>query len=203
MSAPPMVIPAGESLPRTGVGSNAPGWWGMVLLCATEAALFAYFLVSYFYLDSNAAAFAAEGGRHGSLALPTLMTVLLVSSSVVLRWGERGIERGDKTRLIIALGVTILLGLAFLATQGVEYARAGHMPQTNAYWSIFYTITGVHGAHVALGVMMLAMNFIRATKGHFTSERRLAVQNGALYWHTVDVVWLVLFTALYLLPQLS
>lgn len=203
MSAPAIVVPAAESLPRTGVGKNAPGWWGMMLFCATEAALFAYFIVSYFYLHGAAVAFAAEGGRHSSLRLPVLMTVLLVSSSFALRWGEKGIERGDNMRLMVSLGVTILLGLAFLAAQGVEYAHSDHMPQTNAYWSVFFTITGVHGAHVAMGLLMLVMNLIRASLGQFTSDRRLAVQNGALYWHMVDAIWLVIFTTLYLLPRLT
>ena len=203
MSAPAMVVPPAESLPRTGVGKNAPGWWGMVLFCATEVALFAYFIVSYFYLRGPSVAFAAEGGKYSSLTLPVLMTVLLVSSSFVLRWGEKGIERGDNTRLMIGLGITILLGLAFLGTQGVEYARSEHMPQTDAYWSLFFTITGVHGAHVVIGLLMLVMNFIRASLGHFTSDRRLAVQNGSLYWHMVDVIWLLIFSTLYLLPRLS
>ena len=117
MSAAAPVVPAAEALPRTGVGQNAPGWWGMVLFCTTEVALFGYFIVSYFYLRGAAVAFAAEGGKHSSLTLPVVMTVLLVSSSFVLRWGEKGIERGDNTRLMIALGVTIALGVGFLATQ--------------------------------------------------------------------------------------
>ena len=203
MSAAVPVVPAAEALPRTGVGQNAPGWWGMVLFCTTEVALFGYFIVSYFYLRGAAVAFAAEGGKHSSLTLPVVMTVLLVSSSFVLRWGEKGIERGDNTRLMIALGVTIALGVGFLATQAVEYAHTDHAPQTDAYWSLFFTITGVHGAHVAMGLLMLTMNVIRASLGHFTSERRLAVQTGALYWHMVDAVWLIIFTALYLLPRVS
>lgn len=203
MSAVVPLVPAADTLPRTGVGRNAPGWWGMVLFCTTEVALFAYFVVSYFYLRGAAVSFAAEGGKHSSLALPLLMTVLLVSSSVVLRWGEKGIEQGDSTRLTIALAITIALGVAFLATQGVEYWRADHSPQTDAYWSTFFAITGVHGAHVAMGLLMLTMNAVRASLGHFTSQRRLAVQNGALYWHMVDGVWLLIFVTLYLLPRMS
>lgn len=206
MSAPAVpvpLVPAADALPRTGVGRNAPGWWGMVLFCSTEVALFSYFIVSYFYLRGAAVSFAAEGGRHSSLTLPVLMTVLLVSSSVVLRWGEKGMERGDSTRLMIALGITIALGIGFLATQAVEYSRADHTAQSDAYWSAFFAITGVHGAHVAMGLLMLTVNLVRASLGHFTSARRLAVQNGALYWHMVDAVWLLIFTTLYLLPRVS
>lgn len=203
MSASTPLIPASEALPRTGVGRAAPGWWGMALFCATEVALFAYFIISYFYLRGAAVSFAAEGGRHSPLTLPVAMTVLLVSSSIVLRWGEKGIEQGDNTRLMLGLGVTIALGVAFLAVQAVEYSHADHAPQTSAYWSTFFAITGVHGAHVAMGLLMLIMNLVRASMGHFTSTRRLAVQNAALYWHMVDAVWLLIFTTLYLLPRVA
>lgn len=201
--SPEIVVPPADSLPRTGVGRHAPGWWGMLLFCVSEVALFAYFLVSYAYLRGAYVAFAANGGAHPSLGIPALLTVLLVGSSLVLRWGERGIERGDNRRLVIALIVTILLGAAFLVTQGAEYAREQHMPQTDAYWSTFYAITGTHGAHVALGILMLAFNLMRAIRGHFSATRRLAIQNGALYWHTVDLVWLLILFALYLAPYLA
>ncbi|MDQ2668152.1 MAG: cytochrome c oxidase subunit 3, partial [Gemmatimonadota bacterium] len=112
-----------------------------------------------------------------------------------------GIRRGDSKRLAIALFITIALGVAFLVTQGVEYAREQHMAQTDAYWSAFYTITGVHGAHVLVGVLMLSMNLVRTLLGHFTARRHLAVQNGAMYWHAVDLVWLVLLVVLYLAPH--
>ena len=189
-------------LPRTGTGMRAPGWWGMLLFCITEGMLFLFFVGSYFYLRGSAVAFEAEGGRNPALGIPMVLTVLLVGSSATLRWGEVGIRRGDRRRLTMGLAATIVLGAAFLALQAIEYARLEQMPQTNAYWSSFYTITGVHGAHVLLGLLMLTMNLIRATRGHFTSDRHLAVQNGALYWHTVDIVWIVIVTALYLSPRL-
>jgi heme/copper-type cytochrome/quinol oxidase subunit 3 len=192
-----------RDLPTTGVGTRAPGWWGMALFCATEAGLFAYFLVAYFYLHGASAATSAEGGVRPSLTLPIVLTVLLVTSSMTLRWGERAIERGNARGLATSLGITIALGVAFLAVQAIEYSQKQYMPQTDAHWSMFYAITGFHGAHVALGLLMLATNLVRTVRGHFTSERRLAVQNGALYWHMVDAVWLAIFSALYLAPYLT
>lgn len=189
-------------LPRTGTGTRAPGWWGMLLFCITEGSLFLYFVGSYFYLRGSATAFEAEGGKYPPLGIPALLTVLLVSSSVSLRWGELGIRRGDVRRLVAGLVTTIVLGAAFLGVQTFEYARLEHMPQTDAYWSAFYTITGFHGMHVLLGLSMLGMNLFRASRGHFTAERHLAVQNGGLYWHTVDIVWIVIVSALYLSPRL-
>lgn len=201
--SPVPIIPPAAELPHTGTGARAPGWWGMLLLVITEVSLFAYFLVAWFYLRGVSVAVASEGGHAPALALPALLTVLLVSSSVVLRWGEVGIRRGDSRRLAIALVVTIVLGVAFLATQAYEYAHEQHMPQTDAYWSAFYTITGVHGAHVLVGVLMLSMNLVRTLLGHFTARRHLAVQNGAMYWHAVDLVWLILLVVLYLAPHFA
>lgn len=191
-----------SELPTSSAGGRAPGWWGMLFFCITEGSLFLYLLGSYFYLRGSVVAFAAEGGQRPDLKLPLLLTLLLVSSSVTMRWGEVGIKRGDTKRLMIGLAATIALGLAFLGTQLLEYARLEHMPQTDAYWSAFYTITGLHGAHVMLGVMMLSTNLVRASLGHFTGTRHLAVQNGALYWHTVDIVWIAVLGTLYISPYL-
>lgn len=186
----------GRPLPR------APGWWGMLLFCTTEATLFLYFLGAWFYLRGTVVSFSAEGGRHPALAIPLTLTALLVSSSFTLRWGEQGIRRGDTRQLTRGLLITLVLGAAFLGLQATEYARESHMPQTDAYWSAFYTITGFHGAHVLLGWLMLAFNLLRNTRGHFTAERHLAVTNGSMYWHTVDLVWIAIVSTLYLAPWL-
>lgn len=206
MTSPAMSNPGAREpaldLPRTGGGVREPGWWGMLLFCVTESSLFLYLLGSYFYLRGTVAAFSAEGGRHSSLVTPVVLTVLLLSSSATLRWGELGIRRGDVRRLVIGLSATLALGSVFLSLQLVEFARLEHLPQSDAYWSMFYTITGFHGAHVFLGLLMLAMNLVRALRGHFTASRYLAVQNGSLYWHTVDIVWIAIVSILYLAPHL-
>lgn len=182
--------------------TRAPAWWGMVLFCVTEATLFVYFLGSWFYLRGTITSFAAEGGRHPALGIPVALTLLLGASSASVVWAERGIRRGDARRLSVGLVVTLALGAAFLALQAFEYARETHMPQTDAYWSTYYTITGFHGAHVLLGWLMLAFTLLRNARGHFSARRHLAVQNVGLYWHTVDGVWLVIVLALYVAPWL-
>ena len=182
--------------------TRAPGWWGMLLFCVTEGTLFLYFLGAWFYLRGTVTSFAAEGGHHPALGIPLTLTVLLVSSSVSLWWGEQGIRRGDRKRLTLGLLITLVLGAVFLVLQGVEYARETHVPQMDAYWSAFYTITGFHGAHVLLGWLMLAYNLVRNARGHFTARHHLAVQNGSLYWHTVDIVWIAIVSSLYLVPWL-
>ena len=193
---PPISAPSADTPPR------APAWWGMALLCVTEATLFVYFIGSWFYLRGTITSFAAEGGRHPALGIPAALTVLLIASSVSLMWAERGIRRGDAGRLSLGLIVTLVLGAAFIALQGVEYAREVHTPQVDAYWSAFFTLIGFHGAHVLVGWLMLAFTLLRSSRGHFTAQRHLAVQNVALYWHMVDAVWLVIVFTLYVAPWL-
>jgi cytochrome c oxidase subunit III len=195
-------MPPASTLPRAGSGPREPGWWGMLLFCVTEAALFLYFLGGYFYLRGTVHAFAAEEGKFASLTVPVVLTTLLVTSSFTLRWGEQGIRRGDRRRLTVGLVATIVLGLSFLALQSMEYARQPHVPQSDAYWSAFYTITGFHGMHVVLGLLILGFNLLRTVKGHFTGDRHLAVENGSLYWHTVDIVWIGVVSSLYFAPRL-
>lgn len=187
-------------LPLDGEGKSAPGWWGMVLLIVTEASLFVYLLFSYFYLGSMARGpWPPSGLPELRLALPN--TGVLLLSSGTMWWAESGIRRGDETRLRLGLLLTLMLGAGFLGIQVVEYHHQGFTPATSAYGSLFYTITGFHGAHVAVGLLMLAVVGLRARLGHFSSRHHLAVTNVSWYWHFVDAVWLAVFTSLYLSPR--
>lgn len=187
-------------LPLDGEGKSAPGWWGMVLLIVTEASLFVYLLFSYFYLGSMARGpWPPSGLPELRLALPN--TGVLLLSSGAMWWAELGIRRGDETRLRLGLMLTLMLGAVFLGIQLVEYRHQSFTPATSAYGSLFYTITGFHGAHVAVGLLMLAVVGLRAWLGHFSSRHHLAVTNVSWYWHFVDAVWLAVFTSLYLSPR--
>ena len=182
--------------------ARTPGFWGMMLLIATEAALFAYLLFSYFYLGSMApVAWPPEGPPSLRLVLPN--TVILLLSSGTMYWAEAGIRRGEQGRLRTGLLITFVLGVIFLVIQGVEYSTKHITPTTHAYGSLFFTITGFHGAHVAVGLLMIAVVAVRAFLGHFRAGRHEAVTNVSWYWHFVDVVWLAVFTSLYLTPYLG
>lgn len=181
---------------------RAPGWWGMVWLCASEAMLFACLIASYFFLRGSVESFSAEGGRYPSLVLPLPMTAILLASSVTMWWAESGIRRGNQTRLRLGLAITFVLGALFLFLQATEYRHNPSGPTTSAYHSIFYTTTGLHGAHVALALLMNLYLQVWAWRGRFSASRYQAVQNVSLYWHFVDAVWLVILTCLYLSPRL-
>jgi len=180
--------------------ARSTGFWGMLLLIATEASLFAYLLFSYFYLGSMAAGpWPPEGPPSLKLVLPN--TILLLLSSGTMFWAESGIRRGQRGRLRFGLLLTLILGVIFLIIQGIEYSKQVITPTTHAYGSLFFTITGFHGAHVAAGLVMIAVVAARAFLQHFDVHRHEAVTNVSWYWHFVDVVWLAVFTCLYLSPR--
>lgn len=179
-------------------------WWGMAWFCATEATLFACLLASYFYLGVSNPRWPPAGIPDPKLQLPLVMTVLLVSSSVVIHWGEKALTSGGRARFRAALAVTMLLGLGFLSLQALEYAdKLKHeSPSGHAYTALFFATTGLHGAHVAFGLLMWAYVGLRELLGHFDARHHVAVKNVSLYWHTVDAIWLAILAVLYLSPRL-
>jgi len=189
-------------LPRFVTGSRATGWWGMLLVVLNESVLFATLLSSYFYMRFNSPVWPPAGIKRPELLIASINTVLLVSSSVVIWWAGRGIRQGNQSRLRIGLLAAFLLAAAFVALQGYEYARAEAGPQDSMYHSLFYLITGLHGLHVITALLMNLFVQARAWAGHFTAVRYQAVENMSLYWHFVDVVWLFVFSTVYLSPYL-
>jgi len=181
--------------------SREPAWWGMLLFVTTEAAVFLVLLAAYFYVRVHATGgWPPAGEEKPKLLIPSIMTGLLMISSVPAYWAERSAKRGRQGSLKLALAATFVLGAAFLGLQAWEYSDSlGRMsPHDSAYASLFYTIAGVHGAHVAGGLVVLIWTFVMALAGKFTPARNLAVQNVALYWHFVHGVWLAIFGSLYL-----
>jgi heme/copper-type cytochrome/quinol oxidase subunit 3 len=179
------------------------GWWGMVLFCMNEAALFACLIARYFYLGLNSRFWPQAGIEKPKLRMPLIMTALLLSSSAVLVYAERGFEKGQRIRYRIGTLITVLLGLGFLYVQLREYhdkLKTMH-PTEHAYASIFYTITGLHGTHVAFGLLVLLWALLRDLTGTTQPRYPLAIKNASLYWHFVDGVWLVILTSLYLSPR--
>jgi heme/copper-type cytochrome/quinol oxidase subunit 3 len=197
--------PDDRLLPPAAIPTQEIAVWGMALFCATEAALFAYLLTSYFYLGVTNPRWPPAGVEDPKLTLPLIMTGLLLASSVAAWWGERCIKQGRAAQLRLGLGLAMLLGLGFLACQMVEYReKLKHMlPQTHAYAATFYTITGFHGMHVALGVLFLGYTLLRALREQFSAIEHTGVTVTSLYWHTVDGIWLAILASLYLSPRFA
>ena len=182
------------------------GEWGMLFFVATEATLFACLLVSYFYVRFTVGGDWPPGDiEKPKLIKPLIMTALLIASSIPLIWGDRAIRRGKVRQLQLAIPMSIVLGLAFLGLQGSEYAeKLGEFQwTTNAYGSFFYLITGFHGFHVIVGLLMLTYTWIAALQGKFSGGRHERVRMVSIYWHFVDVVWIFILSSLYLSPHIG
>ena len=190
-----------RELPVGSAGDHALGRPGMWMLIATEAALFAYLIFSYVYLAGQTrGAWVPELPRL-RLAVPN--TVLLIASSFVLYWGERSIRQGGRGKLLASLGLTFLMGSTFAVVQVLEWSNKHFKPADSAYASTYFVTTGFHLAHVAGGLLIIAALFLWTLLGKFDARRHAAVSIGALYWHFVDAVWIVVFTTFYLSPYLA
>lgn len=187
------------------VGSKArhsSGWWGMIALVATEAAVFGYLLFSYYYLMAHSLhPWPLGGPPKVSLSLPG--TVILVAGSFVMYWGERGIKQAENWKLITGLAVSIGLATLFIALEVYEWLHNGLELSTDSYSSSYFVITGFHMAHVVAGVLLLAATLLWACLGYFSPQRHSAVTIAGLYWHFVTVVWLTVFFTFYVVPRLS
>lgn len=194
----------GEVLPEHGVGPRSFAWWGMVWLIATEATLFALLLASYFYLRFRSPHWPPEHIEAPELMLPLIMTAILWSSSIPVHIAEKGIEKGHQGRLRWGLALGWLLGaIFFVVTVAVEWPETLHhfTPRTNAYGSMFFTVTGFHLSHVLVGLSVSAFTQVRAWQGAFDEKKHVSVQNFAMYWHFVDIVWLFVLLSIYVSPH--
>ena len=135
--------------------------------------------------------------------LPLLNTVLLVSSSVTLTLAHHALNKGQRGALKVWLGLTVLLGVAFLGFQAEEYIHAyqelGLTLGSGVYGATFFMLTGFHGAHVTIGTLILLVMLIRIVRGHFNAEHQFGFQAASWYWHFVDAVWVALFLFVYVL----
>jgi heme/copper-type cytochrome/quinol oxidase subunit 3 len=169
---------------------------------ATEAALFAYLLFSYFYVAAQTVGPWPPGGPP-KLTLAIAGTVVLLLGSVTMWWGERGIRAGQRGQLLVGLGASVLLALAFLALEGLEWSRKSFSLMSNAYGSLYFTVTGFHMLHVLVGVVMLAMIFVWSLLHYFGARRHSTVSIAVMYWHFVAIVWVAVFVTFYVAPYLA
>ncbi len=192
------------NLPEGARGGKAVGWWGMVLFIATETMLFAGLFFAYFYIRNFSPHWPPPGIKPPEIQVSGIMTGLLVVSSLPMFIAQWGIGHGRQCVLRGGLAATFVLGSAFLAMQfGIVYPSQHFMNFTNAYGSLFYTITGIHALHVLGGLLMNATTQLRAWLGHFTSEQHLAVENMAIYWHFVNVIAVAVYISLNVFPHFS
>ncbi len=176
-----------------------PQLLGMLVFIISEVMVFGAFFTAYFFIR------VAQGDpwpAHGTtlpVEVAAFNTAILISSSFTLHWAETALKNGNRFGLKAGILTTFLLGCTFLFIQVNEYANIGFAPQDSAQASIFYGLTGLHGAHVFIGLTLLLMVVIRSFRGHYSPEEHRGVEVPGIYWHFVDIMWIIVFSTVYVL----
>jgi cytochrome c oxidase subunit 3 len=182
---------------------------GMLLFITSEVMFFSGLFAAYFNVRASAAQWppiSPDTGEPYHLAILPFVgpaTILLILSSFTCQIGVWAIRRDDRVTFIRAMAVTLIIGIVFLLMQLADYALLGSEDITlssGTFGTTYFTLTGFHGAHVFGGAIMLGVVLYRGMAGQFSKRHHDAVEAASLYWHFVDVVWIALFSILYLLP---
>jgi cytochrome c oxidase subunit 3 len=171
----------------------------MFLFIISEVMLFGAFFTAYFFLRVVKGDPWPAPGTDIPVLVAAVNTAILLSSSVTMHWALVATKAGNRAGMRAGLAATFFLGLTFLSVQLNEYVHLGWAPQDHAQGTIFYGLTGLHGAHVTVGLLLLLFANIRANRGHYSPEEHRGVEVPGIYWHFVDVMWVFVFTALYIL----
>jgi cytochrome c oxidase subunit 3 len=185
--------------------------YGMILFIASEVMFFVAWFWAFFdaSLGANDAIQVSRvmftGGHWPPAGIevfdpwhfPLLNTLILLTSGTTVTWAHHALIHGDRRGLIWGLSLTVILGLTFTSIQAYEYSHAAFSFGGNIFGSTFFMATGFHGFHVIVGTIFLIVCLIRAVRGEFTPQQHFGFEAAAWYWHFVDVVWLFLFSAIY------
>jgi cytochrome c oxidase subunit III len=172
---------------------------GMLLFIISEIMLFGAFFTAYFFIRVVGNVEWPGNGEELPVGIAGVNTGILLSSSLTMHWTLESVKRENRQGLKLGILTTFLLGLTFLSIQVNEYVHIGFAPHDSAQGTIFYCLTGLHGAHVFIGLTLLAMVTIRAFRGHYSAKEHRGVEVPGIYWHFVDIMWIFVFSTLYVL----
>jgi cytochrome c oxidase subunit 3/cytochrome o ubiquinol oxidase subunit 3 len=175
---------------------------GVIGLILTESALFTIFVTAYlFYIGKS----ATGPYPNQVLDLPILATICLLSSSLTVVLAERAFRRGHTRGFQLWWLITILLAAAFLVSTAFEWQRLifkDHLTiSTNLFGTTFYSLVGLHASHVIVGLILLVLVFILSLRGYVTRAHAEHVEMLSWYWHFVDVIWIIVFTVVYIIGR--
>ncbi len=189
-----------EPQTATGIDSRKVAIWTFI---GSECMFFASLIGTYLVYHGKSLS-GPTAGEILEIPLVTVGTAVLLASSFFVVLALNGAQRGDRRALITWLGATVFCGLGFVGMQIYEFSHFVHEGltiKTNLFGATFYTLTGFHGTHVSVGVLWLATLFILALRGKITPAKAINLEIAALYWHFVDVVWVVIFPVVYLMKD--
>ncbi len=173
---------------------------GFTLFLISEGMLFVGLFVAYLTFRAAAVTWPPAGTPELEKILPAVFTVILVASSGVIWLAEEALKHGNIAKFRLFLLLTTAMGTVFLAGQVYEWQHLEFGLKSGLFGSTFYVLTGFHGLHVLIGILLQVVIFFRSLKaGHYTPEKHFGVGATSLYWHFVDVVWIFLFALLYVI----
>lgn len=174
---------------------------GLIIFLASEALMFGGMFATYLIFMNSSDVWPPEG-TEVELLLPAINTVILISSSFVIHKGDTAIKKNDVSGMRLWYLATAIMGVIFLGGQVYEYLTLGYGLTTNVFANCFYLTTGFHGLHVTIGVLLILGVLWRSRRqGHYSATKHVGIEMAEIYWHFVDVIWVVLFTLLYILTQ--
>lgn len=174
--------------------------FGLIIFLIAEGMIFFGMFGAYIAFRSTLPSWPPEGTPELELLLPGINTIILISSSFVIHNADTAVKKNDVVGMRTWLGITAAMGIVFLAGQLYEYSNLEFGLTTNLFASAFYVLTGFHGLHVTVGVLaILAVLWRSRVSGHYSKEHHFGIEAAEIYWHFVDVVWIILFGLLYIL----
>ena len=184
----------------TGVSNEKLAMW---VFLGSDCLLFGGLISTYLLLRHKSTHGPTPSHEFFDIPFTSVSSFVLLFSSLTMALAVGAIHRGDERRCRTFLLTTALLGAVFIAGQVYEFTafvKEGLGYTTNIFGSAFYTLTGFHGVHVTIGIVMLMSLFVLSVRGRLSAERSEAVEIVGLYWHFVDIVWILVFTIVYLIP---
>lgn len=178
------------------------GVLAMYTFLASEVMFFGALIGSYIILRHGSLVWPPAGDPELPKGMTGINTLILVASSFTFHWGHKGLLAGNVGKLKLGLLLTVLLGATFLGIQANEWTSLIHeglLPSKSILGACFFTLTGFHGLHVLGGVVTLLIVYLKSLAGRYSAQNDTGVHMIGLYWHFVDVVWIILYSSLYLL----
>jgi cytochrome c oxidase subunit 3 len=173
---------------------------GFLFFLISDVIIFSSFIYGYVYLRSTVMKWPPPGIEPAALYFAGVNSIVLFGSGATMHYAMEFFKHGDKRKFVWCMLATIVLGLLFLGGQAFEYFNLLHAGTTwpsSIYGAAFFSLTGLHGFHVFIGVIFLITVLLQAQRGTYTPQRYFGLTAGALYWHFVDVIWVALFSLLY------
>ncbi|HZU88570.1 MAG TPA: cytochrome c oxidase subunit 3 [Stellaceae bacterium] len=197
------VFPYRPPLPMGSLGRRASGYWGAVFLVLSEASIFAYLCFSYFYFSVQPHSGPWPPGGPPGFTYTVPQTAAIILAAAAMWWADRAADRAEGGALLLGQAAGLALGIGFVALQFLDWYDKPFALATDPYASLYYVLTGVHLAHVVLGLIMAMATLLWTGLGYFGRARHVPVTVAALYWCFLAAVWLVVFFTLNITPYLT